>query len=658
LTNPTQSTPEGDLRGRVERALAPAYEIKDEIGRGGAGVVYRARDTRLKRDVAIKLLPPDLAFRSDVRERFMREAETSARLNHPNIVQIYSVDEKDGLAYFVMALVEGPNLGDRVRMMGALPFDDARRLLREVADALAYAHNHGVVHRDIKPDNILLESQSGRAMVTDFGIARAASEGDSRLTATGTAIGTPAYMSPEQCAGDRQLDGRSDLYSLGLVAYYTITGQPPFSGPSTPVVMMKQVTEHAAPPSTLRAGVPPDLERIVMKLLEKDPANRLQTGSEIVSALDGKPVASGQRSTYPTMSAPNQSMPGAQASPFNFQQPPTVPMLTGFEHLPGYNAQILGIRQRRAMREAFREQRQALKEQRENARPLPDRVRSFRRRLASYIGTTTFLFGINAATQGGGHHFWWAVFPALGMLMGVVSEAGNLWAAGARVKDVFGGQSRLPAGDPAAAPPMPTLASSPQIPAPDADSPGVSREVLIGPRGDVLRQAVNDRRTVRDLIGKMSKSDRELLPDVKETSDALYNRIAALATALHRLDGEIGPDRLSALDDRIRKTEKSSDSSDKERMLRLLRRQHDMISNLVKSRDALAEQYESAGVLLQNLTLDLLKMRSSGLQSALEDVTSVTQEARALSKEIGYVLAAADELRDIDGRPGDRNIRE
>jgi serine/threonine-protein kinase len=144
---------------------------------------------------------------------------------------------------------------------------------------------------------------------------------------------------------------------------------------------------------------------------------------------------------------------------------------------------------------------------------------------------------------------------------------------------------------------------------------------------------------------------------VKETSEALYNRIAALATALHRLDGEIGPDRLSALDDRIGKMENSNETTDKDRMVRLLKRQRDMISNLVKSRDTLAEQYESAGVLLQNLTLDLLKMRSSGLQSALEDVTSVTQEARALSKEIGYVLAAADELRDIDGRPGDKNIR-
>ncbi|HUQ48449.1 MAG TPA: protein kinase [Gemmatimonadaceae bacterium] len=640
MTNPTQSTPESNLRARVGRGLAPAYVLQDEIGRGGAGIVYRARDSRLKRDVAIKLLPPDLAFRFDVRERFMREAETSARLNHPNIVQIYSVDEKDGLAYFVMALIDGPNLGDRVRMTGALPFADARRVLREVADALSYAHRHGIVHRDIKPDNILIDKQSGRAMVTDFGIARAATEGDTRLTATGTAIGTPAYMSPEQCAGDRQLDGRSDLYSLGAVAYYMITGQPPFTGPSTPVIMMKQVTEQAVPPSKLRDGVPPDLERIVMRLLEKDPSNRFSDGAAVGSALEGAPVSAPTLSAYPTMAEAER---GNAKSPFGgfgrVTMAPRLPTLPGLE---------------------MREERQWLREERENARPLPDRIGRFRRHLASYVGTTTFLFFINMATQQGSPHFWWAVFPALGMMMGLSREAGNLWAAGARLSDVFGNKGPLPVGPgPGPGAGMPTLASSPQTPLPvEPDSPGVSREVQIGPRGDVLRQAVNDRRTVRDLVGRMGDSDRALLPDVKETADALYNRVAALATALHRLDGEIGPDRLSALEKRIAKTGKSSESSDKNRMLRLLRRQRDMIANLVKSRDALAEQYESAGVLLQNLTLDLLKMRSSGLQSALEDVTSVTQEARALSREIGYVLAAADELRDIDGRPGDRNIRE
>ncbi|HWH50979.1 MAG TPA: serine/threonine-protein kinase, partial [Gemmatimonadaceae bacterium] len=236
---------DSDLLARLSSALAPAYQVEREIGRGGMAIVFRGRDTRLKRGVAVKLLPPELAFRDDIRSRFLREAEMAARLSHPNIVPIYSVDERDGLVYFVMGLVEGESVGDRIRRTGPLPVAEARRILREVADALAYAHTHGVVHRDIKPDNVLLDGASGRAMVTDFGIARAATEeeGGTRLTATGTAIGTPAYMSPEQCAGDRGIDGRSDLYSLGAVAYQMLTGDPPFAGTSTPAVMVKHVTE-------------------------------------------------------------------------------------------------------------------------------------------------------------------------------------------------------------------------------------------------------------------------------------------------------------------------------------------------------------------------------------------------------------------------------
>ena len=190
------------------------------------GIVYRAKDRRLKRQVAIKLLPPELAFRSEIKTRFLREAETAAQLSHPNIVPIYSVDEREGLVFFVMAYVEGRQRSrSDCTSDGALSVDETRRMLREVADALAYAHERGVVHRDIKPDNILLDKESGRAMVTDFGIARAIQEGgDSRLTATGMAIGTPAYMSPEQAAGEREIDGRSDLYSLGVVGYQMLTG--------------------------------------------------------------------------------------------------------------------------------------------------------------------------------------------------------------------------------------------------------------------------------------------------------------------------------------------------------------------------------------------------------------------------------------------------
>ena len=200
------------MRALVERALSAHYELDVEIGRGGMGVVYRARDRRLKRTVAIKVLPPELAFRREIKTRFLREAETAAQLSHPNIVPIYTVDESEGLVFFEMAYISGDNLAKRLHDRGVLPVDEVRRILRDVADALAYAHERGVVHRDIKPDNILLDASTGRPMVTDFGIARAMdSSGDSRLTATGMAIGTPAYMSPEQAAGEREIDGRSDL---------------------------------------------------------------------------------------------------------------------------------------------------------------------------------------------------------------------------------------------------------------------------------------------------------------------------------------------------------------------------------------------------------------------------------------------------------------
>lgn len=647
MTTPP-SSPEQDLLARISRALEPTYEIQSELGRGGAGIVYRVLDRRLKREVALKILPPDFAFRADIRERFMREAETSARLNHPNIVPIFSVDERDGLAWFVMALVEGESVGDRLRRTGALPFVDARRIMREVADALAYAHARGVVHRDIKPDNILLDEQSGRAMVTDFGIARAATDGNSRLTATGTAIGTPAYMSPEQCAGDRELDGRSDLYSLGAVAYYMLTGQPPFDGPSTPVIMMKQVTEQPVPINRLRGDVPDDLARIVMRLLEKDPARRFADGAALVAALDGvsfevEPEADPDWGLEDMTRFPFIPNPGKMLRQTMLATP-------GLDSVPGLNSRMTGRTAFHEARQLTRDAKRELREAKDAAKPLPDRIRSFRRHLASYLGTTTFLFGINAITQGGGgpgHHiFWWAAFPALGMMMGLVNEGGALWAAGARVRDVFGGGSpSLSASQPGPA------AISATAAAPDSLPPGVGAEVHSGPRGKIVRQAVTDRRAIKELVARMGEAERKMLPDVAATADGLHDRIAALAIALHRLDEEIGPERLPALDERIREAEKSAQgSADSDRRARLLRRQREMLANLLKSRDTLSEQYESAGLLLQNLKLDLMRMGSSGLQSGLADVTSATQEARALSKEIGYVLAAADELRDI-GRP-------
>src|SRR5579862_5604366 len=255
------------------------------------GIVYRAKDVRLKRVVAVKLLPPELAYRTEIRTRFLQEAETAAQLSHPNIVPIYTVDERDGLVYFVMAFVDGDNLGAKLRATGPMAPEPTKRVLKEVAQALAFAHSRGVIHRDIKPDNILLAGDDGRALVTDFGIARAVDETTgTRLTATGVAIGTPAYMSPEQCAGDRSIDGRSDLYSLGVVGYQMLSGAPPFTGSSTPALLVKQISEAPVPLRDRRSDVPDQLARAIMKLLAKAPNDRFDNAAALVAALDGAPV--------------------------------------------------------------------------------------------------------------------------------------------------------------------------------------------------------------------------------------------------------------------------------------------------------------------------------------------------------------------------------
>ncbi|MGH7717680.1 MAG: serine/threonine-protein kinase, partial [Gemmatimonadaceae bacterium] len=300
MPDPIALSSDAELRALVERALTSSYEIDQEIGRGGMGIVYRAKDRRLKRTVALKLLPPELAFRSDIRSRFLREAETAAQLSHPNIVPIYSVDEREGLVFFVMACIDGINLARLLQDESKLGIAETRRILLGVSEALAYAHARGVVHRDIKPDNILLDRETGRPMVTDFGIARAVQEsGDSRLTATGVAIGTPAYMSPEQAAGDRQIDGRSDLYSLGIVAYQMLAGQLPFNAASTPTMLLKHISELPMPIQQRRADLPEDLSAIVMTLLEKEPDHRLPDAAALVRALQGDTSVIPQRPAAP-----------------------------------------------------------------------------------------------------------------------------------------------------------------------------------------------------------------------------------------------------------------------------------------------------------------------------------------------------------------------
>ncbi len=271
----------------LQAALAGEYSLERELGCGGMGIVYLARDVQLDRDVAIKVLPSHLAASAASRERFVREARTAAGLSHPLIVPIHRVGEADGFVFFVMSYVEGETLGDRLRTKGPLPPPEAARVLREVAWALAYAHGRGIVHRDVKPDNILLEAGTGRAMVTDFGIAHrddvAAADTD-----PGKVMGTANFMSPEQAAGE-PIDGRSDLYALGVVGYLAVSGRLPFEAPNLPALLVRQASEPA--PGVLRAapGLPPALATAIDRCLARDPADRFPDGEAMAAALAPAP---------------------------------------------------------------------------------------------------------------------------------------------------------------------------------------------------------------------------------------------------------------------------------------------------------------------------------------------------------------------------------
>src|SRR2546425_635210 len=324
---------DNSLVTRLRKALGSSYTIAGEIGRGGMGVVYQARDERLKRQVAVKVLPPELAFREEIRIRFLREAETAAQLSHPHIVPIHSVGEgPDGLVYFVMAYVDGESPAARLKRRGRLPPEEARRVMIETADALGAAHAVGIIHRDVKPDNILLEGSRGRVVVTDFGIAKALSSttGPATLTATGVAIGTPHYMSPEQAAGDREIDGRSDIYSLGVVSYQMLTGELPFHAPTVPGILMKHITERAPLVTDKCRECPEDLAACVMRSLEKDPEDRWPTADALRRALEARSAT-----MYPSRRPSGGPAPrGPRAPPPPAPSVPRSPAVVGRRPIP------------------------------------------------------------------------------------------------------------------------------------------------------------------------------------------------------------------------------------------------------------------------------------------------------------------------------------
>src|SRR5467141_1705520 len=263
----------------LQELLAGRYSIERELGRGGMGIVLLARDVALDRPVAIKLLPPHLASRPDERDRFLQEARTAAGLAHPNIVPIHLVEAHGDLVFFVMGVVDGETLRDRVERAGPLPPRLATKLLQEVAWALGAAHQRGVIHRDVKPDNIMIERATERAVVTDFGIALGSRAGKTESPG-GAVTGTARYMSPEQACGE-PVDARSDLYSLGATFFYALTGRAPFDAANVPAILTKQVYETAPLVQALRPEVPAKLAAVVERLLRKKPSERFQTGDDL-----------------------------------------------------------------------------------------------------------------------------------------------------------------------------------------------------------------------------------------------------------------------------------------------------------------------------------------------------------------------------------------
>lgn len=613
------------LTGRLTHALGDAYTVEGEIGRGGMGVVFNARDERLKRRVAVKVLPPDLAFREEIRLRFLREAETAARLSHPNIVPIHSVGEgPDGLVYFVMAFVDGESVAQKIKRRGHLPPEEARRIMMETADALSAAHALGIIHRDVKPDNILLEGSRGRVVVTDFGIAKAlsSSTGGGTLTATGVAIGTPHFMSPEQAAGDREIDGRSDLYSLGVVAYQMLTSELPFNAPTVPGILMKQITELPPPITDKCPECPEDLAACVMRCLEKEPEARWPTADALRRALESRstPAYRPRRSTrsarYPTGLDLVDAF-GGRPSGMPVPRSPQVPRRPG---APG------------TRRAARRNRDEAVKKTGGEA----DIVRKMRGTFVSWASVCGALTVLDLM-QGGG--LGWSLFPTFFWgAFGVLPLYTKLWQAGYSWRDIL--------NRPAAPDAVEARLSGGATRAADL-APATTDE--FGRQVAVIHQARQDRKAILGVMERLPASEKKLLPDVVMTIDGLLNRAEDLARMLHAMSGDVDQHAVDRLDEKIVLTTRQPEGPERVRQLSLLERQRQALTDLVSRRKLVEEQIESCVLAMQNVRYDLLRLKSAGVAAVLDDLTHATQQARALSRDVDNAIAVAGEIREALG---------
>jgi eukaryotic-like serine/threonine-protein kinase len=652
-------SPTDELGTHVAQVLSANYELETEVGRGGMGIVYCARDKRLKREIAIKVLPPELSFRADIRQRFLREAETAAQLNHPNIVPIYTVEERDNLVYFVMAYIKGDNLGQRLQQHGPIAPVEVRRILREVADALSYAHNRNVIHRDIKPDNIIIDEETGRAMVTDFGIARALTDsGDSRLTATGMAIGTPAYMSPEQSAGDSAIDGRSDLYSLGVVGYQMLCGQPPFVANNTPSMLVKHLSEKPIPVDERWPDLPQDLSRAVMMCLEKDPADRFPNAAAFALALEG-----GSMPTLATRASAAASTAGARAStrereitePLRDRYTP--PTLSPYAPTEPSNEEI--------------------------SRWQNPKVVSFRRKLAPYLAVNAILVPISLFSN---HDF---IALTVIWTVALAFKYSKLWAAGFDWRDVFRQPRNRLIFDVAAEtiddaralfddkkreqvrararsrgqgmfsplPPLPTM--QPFQPYPRVGGPTTSLSPIPAgapaPYADskyasAIREAESDHREIHRQLLNMPPDEQEQIPEVPASADAVFRKVQQLALSLSDMDRSTGRETPEAVEREITTLESQANPLDynasegRVRRLAMLRRQRRALVEIARKKKEAQDKLDNCRQLLRSMRMELVRFRTGGLNAQPTGLTMVTQQAQSVVREMGYLSDANAEL--------------
>jgi len=649
VPDPVDATADTELLARVERALAPQYEVEGELGRGGMGIVYRARDTRLKRTVAVKLLPPELAYRTEIKSRFLREAEMAAQLSHPNIVPIYSVDEKDGLVYFIMACVDGDNLAKQMAARGPLPIDEVRRILREVSGALAFAHARKFIHRDIKPDNILIDKDDGRAIVTDFGIARAVQDGaETRLTATGIAIGTPAYMSPEQAAGDRETDGRADLYALGTLGYQMLAGRLPFEANSTPALLVKQLSEKPLSIVERRPDTPPDLAGIIMRLLEKEPSARFATADELSAALDGR-ISSGYK-------APQRT-------------PPPLVGQSSSQPSWAYGAPNAGL----APSLAAASFTAATSD--EMARWYAPQVVKFRKGLAPFLtfaGVALVLKIVNAVDL--------TVVPAFWSI-GIAMSYAKLWQAGFDWRDVFKqpretlladvmsekaedfaalwdpnkrnnvrerARLRRQAGNSGSLFSANDRFVSDGGALPAGVTPGspAAEQMRFGNWYDAVRDGIGDRAEIQRMFQALPKAERNIASGIAANADELLEAVRSEAAYLAELDRNPvqGPD-LTRFEKEIAMLESQANpfeagSEERVRRLARLKRERQQAEGESRRRQKSSDRLEKARAALRSIRYDIVKLRTGSTSGSTVHVTQLAERAQELARDVDAVLAA------------------